>query len=69
MGTTPALDEPLDRPRLYTVREFAAFMHVSPSHAYEMIAQGQVPGTLRLGRVIRVNLDVFLAQESSDGEA
>lgn len=60
MPSAVALDEALSRPRLYTVAEAATALRVSPSHLYEQIARGRVAGVVRIGRVIRVNLDAFL---------
>ena len=54
-----ALDEAL-RPKLVTVPEAAAYFGVSPSHIYDLVAEGKLAGVVRLGRSIRINLDAVV---------
>jgi excisionase family DNA binding protein len=60
-----APDEALARPRLLTVNEAAAALRISRSHLYGLIEQGRVAGVVRLGRVIRVDVDALLASQVS----
>jgi excisionase family DNA binding protein len=60
---TALQDEAPARPRLYTVDEAAAELRISRSHLYGLIEQGRVGGVVRLGRVLRVDLDALLASQ------
>ena len=51
--------ELVDLRRLATVAEAAEFLGVSQSHVYDLVAEGKLPGVIRLGRAIRIDLRVF----------
>jgi excisionase family DNA binding protein len=54
-------DEPTARPPQWlTVDEAAKALRISRSHLYAQIAAGHVAGVVKIGKVIRINLDVLL---------
>ncbi len=44
-----------DEPRFLTVPETARLLRINRGRAYEMAADGSLPGVVRLGRSIRVD--------------
>ena len=47
-------------PELLTVEEAGALLRIGRARAYEWAASGQMPGTMRLGRSIRVSRRALL---------
>jgi len=59
-------DQLVDLRRLVTVAEAADYLACSQSHVYDLVAEGKMPGVIRLGNAIRIDLRVFAqAVESS----
>jgi excisionase family DNA binding protein len=58
-------------PELLTVEEAGALLRMGRARAYEWASSGQMPGTLRLGRSIRVSRRILLAwiDEQTSGGA
>jgi len=54
-------------PSLLTVEEAAALLRVNRKTLYQTILAGEVPGVVRLGRVIRLGRDALLQWISSTG--
>ncbi len=47
-------------PNLLTTTEVAAVLRTTPKATYAMIARGQLPGVIRIGRRVLVRADVLL---------
>ena len=47
-------------PALMRVEELAAVLRVNPKTLYALIRRGEIPGVVRVGRVIRMNRDVVV---------
>ena len=45
----------MDEPRFLSVPEVAQLLRINRGRAYEMAADGTLPGVIRLGRTIRVD--------------
>ena len=57
----PSVSEPTATlPPVLTVDELAAFLRVDRKTVYAQIDRGEIPGTRRVGRVIRVSRDAVL---------
>lgn len=50
----------LDDPRFVTIRELASIVKIHPVALYERSRHDALPGQMRIGRCVRVNLDTFL---------
>ena len=61
-NTLASTGDAVDHPEFLTVDEAAAVLRISRSHAYWLASTGQLPGVVRLGRVIRVRADALFAQ-------
>ena len=55
-----------DLPRLVTIDEAAAYLKCSRSHLYELVAAGRLPGVVRVGKLIRVDLNAIIHREAAD---
>ena len=68
-----ATDEPADPvggdglPAVLTVEELAALLRVNRKTLYAAIAQGAIPGVVRVGNTIRVARDPVLLWLSGEG--
>jgi len=47
-------------PLLFTVTETAELLRTSPKAIYAMVARGQLPGIIRIGRNLRFRRDALL---------
>ncbi len=56
------------RRRLGTARAVAIIMSLPISTTYKLIASGRMPGVVRIGKLVRVDLDVLEAWIASGGE-
>ena len=54
-----------DLPRLVTIDEAAQYLKCSRSHLYELVAAGKLPGVIRVGKLIRLDLNAILHREVS----
>ena len=56
-----AADDLAGRPQLVKVPVAAKYLGVSASHLYDLITEDKLAGVVRIGRVIRIDLDALLA--------
>lgn len=56
---TPTYADPL--PTVMTVEELAAYMRVDRKSIYEMVARRELPGAVRVGRMIRISTKAVMA--------
>ena len=55
--------------RLYSIKEVAEILHISPSYAYQLAAGGVLP-VIRIGRAIRVpslQLNRWIDEQTEQG--
>ena len=50
----------VESPLLLTVAETADLLRTSPKAVYAMVARGQLPGVIRIGRNLRFRRDALL---------
>ena len=53
---------------LHTAAEVAELLRVSRQAAYDMIADGRIPGVVRIGRLVRVERSALLAWIEAGGD-
>lgn len=58
---TSAAADGLAEPPILTAQELAAFLRVDRKTVYEAAARGDIPGAVRLGRVLRFSRAAVLA--------
>ena len=59
MDTQEQPHTPTRRRRLGTINEVADILAVRSSTAYDLARQNRIPGVVRMGRLVRVDLDVL----------
>jgi excisionase family DNA binding protein len=55
-----------DAPRFLTIPEAARLLRINRGRAYEMAANGMLPGAIKLGRTIRVDRQRLIAGLAND---
>ena len=58
-GMSPRVTTPRGATRTLSVEEAAQRLGISRGYAYELARAGQLPGVIRLGRVLRVSTAVL----------
>ena len=55
-----------DRPEFISIPEWARRVHCSADAAYRAARSGDVPGLFRIGRLMRVNWNAFVAATAGE---
>lgn len=56
-----------DLPAVLTIPEVAQLLRISRGAAYQLARRGELPGTVKLGRTLRVHRDTVLRWLESQG--
>jgi excisionase family DNA binding protein len=68
VNSTDREEIPMEEARYLTVPEVARLLRINRGRAYEMANNGTLPGTVRLGRTIRVDRERLIADLMKDRE-
>ena len=63
---TPSVDA-VQLPAILTVAELAHLLRLNPKTIYEAVSRREIPGVLKVGRVIRISRDAVLQWLSGQG--